>query len=89
MLRTTYQRGADEGSSGLKAARRRTMHRKYSARRSRVHPVFSEAQYCMTGTQQAREDVGIGASIGVMSLVRGQLVEEVAPWSVGIVETKS
>jgi len=26
MLRTTYQRGAVEGSSGLKAARRRTMH---------------------------------------------------------------
>ena len=25
MLRTTYQRGADEGSSGLKEARRRTM----------------------------------------------------------------
>jgi hypothetical protein len=26
MLRTTYQRGAGEGSSGLKAARRRTMY---------------------------------------------------------------
>jgi hypothetical protein len=47
MLRTTYQRGAGVESSGLKTVRRRTICRKYSARRSCVHPVGREARYCM------------------------------------------
>jgi hypothetical protein len=47
MERTTYQRGAGVGSSGLKAARRRTMFRKYSVRRSGVHPVKGKTDYCM------------------------------------------
>ena len=47
MVRTTYQRGAGVDSSGLKAARRRTIRGKYSALGSHVHPVFGDARYCM------------------------------------------
>src|ERR1700730_5490630 len=38
---------------------------------------------------RAAANAGIGASVGVISLVRGQLVEEVAPRSVGIIEAES
>jgi hypothetical protein len=47
MVRTTYQRGAGVGASGLKAARRRTILGKYRARGLHVHPVFGEARHCM------------------------------------------
>jgi hypothetical protein len=55
MLRTTYHRGAGVGSSGLKAARRGLIFRKYSACRSGVHPVLSGAKYCM-GENMPRSD---------------------------------
>jgi hypothetical protein len=59
MLRTTYQRGADVGSSGLKAARRGLMFRKYSARRSRVHPVFGDAEHWMEEFHQRSPNRGV------------------------------
>lgn len=70
MLRTTYQRGEAEDSSGLKAARRRTMHRKYSVHGSHVHPVPDQVQHCMKCNWAVP-----GHSIGVMYFVGGQLVE--------------
>jgi hypothetical protein len=59
MLRTTYQRGAGEGSRGWKAARRRTMRRKYSAHRWRVHSVFGEARYCMVRSHAAEQAASV------------------------------
>ena len=42
-----------------------------------------------TRNEQAAANAGIEASVGMMSLVRGQLVEKVAARSVGIIEAES
>ena len=47
MLRTTYQRGSAQGSSGSCAARLLIMAQRYPHRAPQVHPVAREAHSCM------------------------------------------